>query len=192
MRFFRRATTFQVVTTDTGSYDVSPVLLPSLGDRNNMIEGKFFRFKASPAILTRILISGKDVASGKFHHPLLASDFNHLQESQHGRKLEGDRDASDLTIIDLQNLDFTLEEKQDRLLPRNNPQRLVGRVEKQGQLHVSIHDDSDGNGLLPKPTGKLKPRDCSSLFKVDTELRTNGLEKEVMKEKTRFEQKESL
>ena len=43
----------------------------------------------------------------------------------------------DLSVVDLEDFNFSLPEQRDRLLPIDDPQGFVRRVEQQGHFHAT-------------------------------------------------------
>ena len=57
-------------------------------------------------------------------------ELDHLEQPHDRREFDGNRDAMNLAIIDLQHLDLSLPQQRDRFLPMQHPQRLVGRIQE--------------------------------------------------------------
>jgi hypothetical protein len=135
--FFRRATAFFVVTAPTGRHNIFPGLSSPLGDGNDMIEGQFLGPELVTTVLAGIPISRKDIDAGEFDRPMNVLEPDQLQEAHDGGKLDGNRYRMDLSVVDLEDFNFALPEECNRLLPMNNPQGLVCRVEQKGHFHTA-------------------------------------------------------
>ena len=127
--FFGRATAFLVVTAPARRHNIFPGLSPTLGNGDDMIERQLFGPKFVTTILAGIAISRKDIDAGEFNRPVDILEPNQLEEPHDGGKLDGDRDRVDLSVIDLEDFNFTLPEERNRLLPMDDPQGFVRRVE---------------------------------------------------------------
>ena len=108
MRFIRRSAALFVVAAPAGGNDILPCLLPAFGDRDHMIEGKILGSVLSPAILTAIAVTGKNINAGELHGTMRVPNLDHFQKTDDGRKLDCDGDAMDLPVIDFEDLDLAL------------------------------------------------------------------------------------
>jgi hypothetical protein len=88
-------------------------------------------------VLAGIAISREDIDAGEFDRPMDILEPDQLEEPHDGGKLNGDRDRVDLSVVDLEDFDFALPEERNRLLPIDNPQGLVRRVEQKGHFHAT-------------------------------------------------------
>src|SRR5262245_33976102 len=87
-------------------------------------------------VVTRIDVAAGEgnVGEGTFH-----SDVT--EQAKHRRQLHPDRDAANLPIVDGDHLDLALEEQGDGLLPGDDSQGLVGRIEDERLLHERVPTD---------------------------------------------------
>jgi hypothetical protein len=135
--FFWRTTAFFVVTAPARRHNIFPGLSPTLGDGDDMIERQLFGSEFVTTVLAGIAISRKDIDAGEFDGPVNILEPNQLEEPHDGGKLDGDRHRMDLSVIDLEDFNFTLPEKRNRLLPMDDPQGFVRRVEQKGHFHAA-------------------------------------------------------
>ena len=91
--------------------------------------------KRRPQYWQRMVVAGVDVGAGERHVGEGTFHPDVTEQAKHRRQLHPDRDAADLPIVDGDDLDLALEEEGHGLLPGNDPQRLVGRVEDEGLFH---------------------------------------------------------
>ena len=135
--FIGRTTAFFVVTTPASRHDIVPGLSPSLGDGDDMIERQLFGSELVTTVLAGIAIARKDIDAGEFHRPVDILEPDQLEEAHDGGKLNGDRHRVDLSVVDLEDFNFALPEERDRLLPIDDPQGFVRRVEQKGHFHAT-------------------------------------------------------
>ena len=135
--FFGRAPTFLVVTAPARRHNIFPGLSPTLGDRDDMIERQLFGSKLVTTVLAGIAISRKDIDAGEFNRPVDILEPDQLEEPHDGGKFEGDRHRVDLSVIDLEDFNFALPKERNRLLPMDDPQGFVRRVEQKGHFHAA-------------------------------------------------------
>ena len=102
-----------------------------------MIERQLLGPKLVTTVLACIAISGKDIDAGEFDCPVDILEPDQLEKPHDGGKFNGDRHRVDLSVVDLEDFNFALPEKRDRLLPIDDPQGLVRRVEQKGHFHVA-------------------------------------------------------
>jgi len=102
-----------------------------------MIERQLFGPELVATVLAGIAISRKDIDAGEFDRPVNILEPDQLEESHDGGKLYGDRYRMDLSVVDLEDFNFALPEKRDRLLPIDDPQRFVRRVEQKSHFHAT-------------------------------------------------------
>ena len=127
--FLGRTTAFFVVTTPASRHDIFPSLSSTLGNRDDMIERQLLGPELVTTVLAGITISRKNIDAGEFDRPVDILQPDQLQEPHHGGKLNGDRHRVDLSVVDLEDFNFTLPEERDRLLPIDDPQGFIRRVE---------------------------------------------------------------
>ena len=102
-----------------------------------MIERQLFGPELVATILAGIAISRKDIDAGEFDGPVSILEPNQFEKPHDGGELNGDRDRVDLSVVDLKDFNFTLPEERDCLLPIDNPQRFVRRIEQKGHFHAT-------------------------------------------------------
>jgi len=102
-----------------------------------MIERQLFGPELVATVLAGIAISRKDIDAGEFDRPVNILEPDQLEEPHDGGKLYGDRYRMDLSVVDLEDFNFALPEKRDRLLPIDDPQRFVRRVEQKSHFHAT-------------------------------------------------------
>ena len=135
--FFRRTTALLVITAPARRHDIFPGLSSPLGDGDDVIECEFLGSELMAAVLACVAISRKDIDARKFDCPMDVFEPNQLKEAHHRGELDGNRDRVDLSIIDFEDFDFTLPEERNRLLPMDDPQGFVRRVEQKGHFHTA-------------------------------------------------------
>src|SRR5258708_10585565 len=123
------------IARDAAGDDVVPTLVAAGGDGDHVVERELGGSEPASAVLTTVIVPGVDVGQGEgdvgegtFHPDV-------TEQAKHRRELDPYRDAADLPVVDGDDLHLALEEHGDGLLPRNDPQGLVGRVEHQGLFH---------------------------------------------------------
>lgn len=102
-----------------------------------MIERQLLGPELVTTVLAGIAIPGKDIDAGEFDRPVAILQTNQLEEPHDGGKLKGDRHSMDLSVVDLEDFNFALPEERDRLLPIDDPQGFVRRVEQEGHFHAT-------------------------------------------------------
>src|SRR5258708_2296550 len=123
------------IARDAAGDDVVPTLVAAASDGDHVVERELGGSEPASAVLTTVIVPGVDVGPGEgdvgegtFHPDV-------TEQAKHRRELDPYRDAADLPVVDGDDLHLALEEHGDGLLPRNDPQGLVGRVEHQGLFH---------------------------------------------------------
>ena len=134
--FFRRASAFFVITTPASRHDIFPGLSPTLGDGDDVIERQLLSPELVAAVLAGIAVSRKDIDAGEFDRPVSILEPDQLEKPHDGGKLDGDGYRVNLSVVDLEDFNFTLPEKRDRLLPVDDPQGFVRRIEQKGHFHA--------------------------------------------------------
>ena len=86
-----------------------------------MIERQLFCSELVAAVLARIAISRENIDAREFNRPVNVLEPNQLQEAHDGRELYGNRHGMDFSVVDLEDFNFSLPEKRDRLLPMDDP-----------------------------------------------------------------------
>ena len=102
-----------------------------------MIERQLFGPELVPTVLAGIAVSRKYIDAGEFYRPVDVLEPNQFEEPHDGGKLNGDRHRMDLSVVDLEDFNFALPEERDRLLPIDDPQGFVRRVEQKGHFHAT-------------------------------------------------------
>ena len=102
-----------------------------------MIERQLLGPELVPAVLAGIAVSRKDIDAGELNRPVGILKPDQFEETHDGGKLEGDRHRVNLSVVDLEDFDFTLPEKRDRFLPMHDPQGFVRRVEQESHFHAA-------------------------------------------------------
>jgi len=136
--FGRRAATLSAVAGDAAADDVLPVFSAALGDRHHVIEGQLAGWKRVTAVLAAVIIAGIDIGAGKRHVVESPLDLDVSKQANDGRELEADGNCPNLSVVHRDNLDLALAPKGDRLLPVDNFEGLVGRVEKKRLFHETV------------------------------------------------------
>src|SRR5262249_53543872 len=127
------------VARDAARDDVLPVLPAALGDRHHMIERQVARREPVAAVLTPVIVARVDIRARKRYIIEASLDLDEPQQPDHRRQLEAESDGADLAVVDVDDLDLALAPQRDRLLPVDNLERLVRRVEKKSLLHPTAH-----------------------------------------------------
>jgi hypothetical protein len=135
--FFGRAAAFFIVATPASRHDIFPGLSSTLGDRDDMIERQFLGPELVTTVLAGIPISREDIDAGEFDCPVDILEPDQFQETHDGGKLYGNRDRVDLSVVNLEDFNFTLPEERNRFLPMDDPQGFVRRVEQKGHFHAA-------------------------------------------------------
>ena len=86
-----------------------------------MIERQLFGPELVTTVLAGVAISRKDIDARELDRTVNVLEADQLEEPHDGGKLNGDRHCVDLSVIDLEDFNFTLPEKRDRLLPMDDP-----------------------------------------------------------------------
>lgn len=101
-----------------------------------MIERQLFGPELVTTVLAGIPISRKDIDTGKLDCPVNILEPNQLEQPHDRGKLKRDGYRVDLSVVDLEDFNFALPEERDRLLPMDDPQGFVRRVEQKGHFHA--------------------------------------------------------
>jgi len=102
-----------------------------------MIERQLLGSELMTAVLAGIAISREDIDAGEFDRPMDILETDQLEKPHDGGKLDGNRYRVHLSVVDLEDFNFSLPKERDRLLPMNNPQGFVRRVEQKGHFHTT-------------------------------------------------------
>ena len=103
---------------------------------------------ASSQVLAHVLVACVDIRAGKRNVVEPALDFDESEEADDGGQLEADGHRPYLAVVDRDHLDLPLAPERNRLLPVNDLQRLVRRVQKERLLHDWI--------MMPSPVWAVK------------------------------------
>src|SRR5829696_5552060 len=133
----RRASALAPVAGDAAGDDVLPVLAAALGDRQHMVEGQFSARQQLRAVLARMLVACVDVRPGERDIVDLPLDLDVAEQTDDRGELEAKGYGPDLPVVHRNNFDLPLAPKGHRLLPVDDLQRLVRRVEKERLLHTA-------------------------------------------------------
>jgi hypothetical protein len=95
-----------------------------------MIECQLLGSELMTAVLAGVAISREDIDAGEFDRPMDFLEADQFEEPHDGGKLDGDRNRVNLSVVDLKDFNFALPKERDRLLPMDNPQGFVRRVEQ--------------------------------------------------------------
>jgi hypothetical protein len=125
-----------------------------------MIERQLLGPELVTTVLAGIAISSKDIDAGKFDRPVAILEPDQLEEPHYRGKLNGDRYSVDLSVVDLEDFNFALPEERDRLLPMNNPQGFVRRIEQEGHFHAATSFPTEAP-FVGGPRFSLKTRTFS-------------------------------
>src|SRR5262245_22518432 len=131
----RRTPTLLPVAVDAAGNNVLPVLAAAVGDRDHVVEGQLGRWVGLAAVLTRVVVARVDICAGKRNVVEAALDFDEPEEADDGGQLEADRHCPYLAVMDRDHLNLPLAPERNRLLPVNDLERLVRRVQKERLLH---------------------------------------------------------
>ena len=93
--------------------------------------------KAVSAVLAPVIVTSVDVGAGERHICERAFHPDVTEQAKHRRELDPHRYAADLPIVDGDDLDLALEEHGHGLLPRHDPQGLVGCVQNERVFHYA-------------------------------------------------------
>src|SRR5262249_16901950 len=122
--------TFLAIARDTAGDDIFPVLTAALGDRHHMIKRQIARRESVAAILAPVVVAGVDVGARKRDVIEAALDLDVPEQADDRRQLETERDRPDFAVVDGDHLHLPLAPERDRLLPVDDLERLVRRVEE--------------------------------------------------------------
>src|SRR5262252_1140378 len=133
-----RASAFPAIAGDTAGDDVLPVFSAALGDRHDMIEGQLAGRKFLTAVLALVPVARVDVRARKGNVIESSLDPDVTQQSNDRGKLEAERNSSDLSVVHRDDLNLALAPERDGLLPMDNLEGFVRRVEEQRLFHGNL------------------------------------------------------
>src|SRR5262245_35065515 len=139
--FSRRAPTFLAIARDATGNDVLPILTAALGDRKDMIERQLARGKAVPTVLAFVVVARVNVRARERHVVETPLDLDVAEQPDDGRQLEADGNGANLPVVNRDDLDLPLAQKRYRLLPVDDLEGLVRRVQEKRLLHAEILPD---------------------------------------------------
>src|SRR5579872_3755099 len=82
-----------------------------------------------------MIVARVDVGPRKRHVVEVSLDLDEAQQPDDRRQLDRERDGMDFAVVLAYNLDLALEQERQRLLPVDNLQRLVRRVQEKRLFH---------------------------------------------------------
>ena len=138
-RLAGRAAALAAIAPDTAGDDILPVLAAAVRDRNHVIERQLVGREPVPAVLTAVLVAGVDVGAreGNVVKPLLYAYI--AQQADDRRQLERDRNRAHFAVVDRDDLDLSLAPEGDCLLPVDDLEGLVCRVQEERLLHGTLY-----------------------------------------------------
>ena len=139
-RLGRRAAALPPVAADAAGDDVLPVLAAAVRHRDHVVEGQLRGREHLVAVLTRVVVARVDVRPRERHVIEPALDSDEAEEADDGGQLEAERHRPYLAVVDRDHLYLPLAPERNRLLPVNDLERLVRRVQKERLLHTAIND----------------------------------------------------
>src|SRR5687768_12036311 len=120
--------------------DVFPVLAASVGDRHHVIERQLGRGHYFAAVLAGVIVARVDVLARERNVIEPAFDLDEAEEADDGGQLEADGHCPYLAVMDRDHLYLPLAPERNRLLPVDDFQRLVRRVQEERLLHDWSND----------------------------------------------------
>ena len=103
-----------------------------------MVEGQLVRGEVISAVLALMAVARVDVRPRKGHVIEAALDLDVTKQPDDGWELETERNGADLPVVHRDDLDLPLAPERDGLLPVDDLERLVRRVEKQRLFHRNL------------------------------------------------------
>jgi hypothetical protein len=110
-----------------------------MGNRHDMVEGEIGGGELMAAVLAAVLVARVDVRATERHVVDPPLDPDVPEEADDRRQPKRDRDRSHLPVVGRDDLDFPLAEQRDGLLPVDDLERLVGRVQEERLLHATVY-----------------------------------------------------
>src|SRR5688572_24787632 len=135
------------VTADATGDDVLPVLASAVSHRDHVVERQLRSREFLVAVLARMMVARVDVRPRERHVIELTLDSNEPKEADDRGQLDAERHRPYLAVVDRDHLDLPLAPERNRLLPVNDLERLVRRVQKERLLHTAINDAGRSAGL---------------------------------------------
>ena len=102
-----------------------------------MVECEVARRQFTGTILAGITVARIDIGAGEGHVIEAAPDSDEPQQADDGWQFEAERHRSYLAVVDRDHLDFPLAPQRHRLLPVDNLEGFVRRVQQERLLHKS-------------------------------------------------------
>src|SRR5215471_20343334 len=137
-RLGARASALPAIADHTAGDDVLPVLSAALGDRHDMIEGQLAGGKFVTAVLALVPVACVDVGARKGNVIESPLDPDVTQQANDRGKLEAERNSSDLSVVHRDDLNLALAPERNGLLPMDNLEGFVRRVEEQRLFHGNL------------------------------------------------------
>src|ERR1051325_342815 len=134
-RLSRGAPALLAIARHAAGDDVLPVFAAALRHRHDMVERQFRRRKRVVAVLAGVIVARVDVGPGERHVIEAAFYLDEAEEADDGGQLEAERNRPYLALVVRDHLHFSLAPERNRLLPVNDLQWLVRRVQKERLLH---------------------------------------------------------
>lgn len=100
-----------------------------------MIEGQLLRPMLTVTVLADVPITGENIDARKLDGAMAVFELHQFEQSHHGGELDGNRDAVNLAVVDLENFNLALPEESDCLLPMDDTQGFVRGVEQERHFH---------------------------------------------------------
>ena len=141
-----------------------------MSDRHDMVERELACGEGFAAVLTAVVVARVDVRAGEGNVVESAFDFDVAKQSDDGGQFEADGDAVDLPVVHRDNLDLSLAPQRHRLLPVDDLEGLVRRVQEKRLFHVTA---SCSLRLLAEELVVILPDRCrgvKAMTPVNTEV----------------------
>lgn len=101
VRFVGGSSALAIIAPPARCDDIFPRLFPALRDRHDVIECQIFGLELVVAILAGIAVARKNIDPGKLDRAMAVFELDHLKQPHDRRQFDRNRDAMNLTIIDL-------------------------------------------------------------------------------------------
>src|SRR5437667_12682468 len=111
-----------------------------------------------------MIVARVDIRARKRHIIEAPLDPDVAEQADHRRELEAERNRANLAVVDRDDLDFALAPERNRLLPMDNLEWLVRRVEKEGLFHPDPRSGACGH-CARWVEGVSRLRNCKHLAK---------------------------
>lgn len=132
MAFFRGAAAFAGVARNAAADRIFPGVRPAFGTRDDVIDRRVFFRKFLAAVLTGVFIALENVLARITDAACCDGEiFDVAFEFDDLRKLKRPADGANETIVGFYEFGFFGEKENHGLLPTNDPNRLVARVQNE-------------------------------------------------------------